>query len=58
MNMPLLYRAALRGVFGKRELYSRSGIVVHWDAQNDISRHLAGKFGFEAETEYSVYWLP
>ncbi len=34
------------------------GITVHWDAQNDISRHLAEKFGFEAETEYRVYWLP
>ena len=34
------------------------GITVHWDAQNDVSRHLAEKFGFEAETEYSVYWLP
>lgn len=34
------------------------GITVHWDAQNDISRHLAQKFGFEIETEYSVYWLP
>ena len=34
------------------------GITVHWDAQNGISRHLAEKFGFEAETEYSVYWLP
>ena len=34
------------------------GITVHWDAQNDVSRHMAGKFGFEAETEYSVYWLP
>ena len=34
------------------------GITVHWDAQNDISRHLAEKFGFEVETEYSVYWLP
>ena len=33
------------------------GIIVHWDAQNDVSRHLAEKFGFEAETEYSVYWL-
>ena len=33
-------------------------ITVHWDAQNDVSRHLAEKFGFEAETEYSVYWLP
>ena len=34
------------------------GITVHWDAQNDISRHLAEKFGFGTETEYSVYWLP
>ncbi len=33
------------------------GITVHWDAQNDVSRHLAEKFGFEIETEYSVYWL-
>ena len=33
------------------------GITVHWDAQNDISRHLAEKFGFEAETGYSVYWV-
>ncbi len=34
------------------------GMIVHWDAQNDVSRHLAEKFGFEAETAYSVYWLP
>ena len=34
------------------------GITVHWDAQNDISRHMAEKFGFETETEYPVYWLP
>ena len=34
------------------------GITVHWDAQNDISRHMAEKFGFEIETAYSVYWLP
>ena len=34
------------------------GYTVHWDAQNDISRHLAEKFGFEVETVYSVYWLP
>ena len=34
------------------------GIIVHWDAQNDVSRHLAEKFGFEAETGYSVFWLP
>ena len=33
------------------------GFMVHWDAQNDISRHLAEKFGFETETEYSVYWV-
>lgn len=36
----------------------RRGIAVHWDVQNDISRHLAEKFGFETETDYSVYWLP
>ncbi len=34
------------------------GIAVHWDAQNEISRCLAGKFGFELEREYSVYWVP
>lgn len=34
------------------------GIMVHWDAQNDVSRHLAQKFGFEFEAWYSVYWLP
>ena len=33
-------------------------IAVHWDAQNDISRHLAEKYGFEMETAYSVYYLP
>lgn len=33
------------------------GIAVHWDAQNDVSRHLAEKFGFEIETEYPVYWV-
>lgn len=31
------------------------GITVHWDAQNEISRHLAEKFGFELDTVYSVY---
>ncbi|MBQ6383586.1 MAG: GNAT family N-acetyltransferase [Clostridia bacterium] len=36
----------------------KRGITVHWDAQNDVSRYLAEKFGFEAEQEYSVYWLP
>ena len=35
----------------------KRGITVHWDAQNDVSRHLADKFGFEAETEYPVYWI-
>lgn len=34
------------------------GITVHWDAQNEVSRHLAEKFGFEEETAYPVYWLP
>ena len=33
------------------------GLIVHWDAQNDISRHIAQKFGFEIEAEYTVYWL-
>ena len=33
------------------------GITVHWDAQNEVSRHLAEKFGFEIETEYPVYWI-
>ena len=32
------------------------GITVHWDAQNEISLHLAEKFGFVPETVYSVYW--
>lgn len=35
----------------------RRCIVVHWDAQNETSRHLAEKFGFEMEAAYSVYWL-
>ena len=35
----------------------KRGITVHWDAQNEVSRHLAEKFGFEAETKYSVYWV-
>lgn len=39
-----------------RECMER-GITVHWDAQNDTSRHLAQKFGFRIESEYSVYWL-
>lgn len=33
------------------------GITVHWDAQDDVSRHLTEKYGFEIETEYPVYWL-
>ncbi len=36
----------------------KRGFTVHWDAQNSISCHLAQKFGFEAEDEYSVYWIP
>ncbi len=40
----------------KRDCMER-GITVHWDAQNEVSRHLAEKFGFEAETKYSVYWV-
>ena len=35
----------------------KRAITVHWDAQNDISRHLAEKFGFEIDREYSVFWL-
>ena len=34
------------------------GIAVHWDAQNDVSRHLAEKFGFEPEADYPVRLLP
>ena len=34
------------------------GIRVHWDAQNETSRHMAEKFGFAPGTEYKVYWLP
>lgn len=34
------------------------GITVHWDAQNEISRHMAERFGFEQETVYTVYWQP
>lgn len=37
---------------------ARRGITVHWDAQNEISLHLAEKFGFEQECAYSVYFLP
>lgn len=36
----------------------RRAITVHWDAQNEVSRHLAEIFGFEIEKEYSVYWVP
>ena len=31
------------------------GFTVHWDAQNETSKHLAQKFGFELEAEYPVY---
>ena len=96
MNPPLLYRAALQGIFGKRTEFDHGSItdalfvyldvstkeahrgkklasaciarmlrdcmerriIVHWDAQNDVSRHLAEKFGFETETPYSVRRLP
>ena len=33
------------------------GITVHWDAQNETSRHLAVKFGFRTEAAYMVYYL-
>lgn len=32
------------------------GFTVHWDAQNEVSKHLAQKFAFEVEEEYSVYY--
>lgn len=32
------------------------GFSVHWDAQNETSKHLAQKFGFEVEEEYNVYY--
>lgn len=32
-------------------------IAVHWDAQNEISLHLAEKFGFELETPYPVFFV-
>ena len=34
------------------------GITVHWDAQNEMSRRLAEKFGFEYDYSYNVYFLP
>lgn len=37
---------------------AKRGLVVHWDAQNETSLHLAEKFGFEQECTYSVYFLP
>ncbi len=36
---------------------AEKGYAVHWDAQNETSRRLAQKFGFELETIYPVYWL-
>ena len=33
------------------------GFTVHWDAQNETSKHLAQKFGFEVEEKYSVYYI-
>lgn len=32
------------------------GFTVHWDAQNETSKHLAQKFGFEVGEEYRVYY--
>ena len=32
------------------------GFTVHWDAQNETSKHLAQKFGFEVEEEYCVFY--
>ena len=35
----------------------RRGITVHWDAQNEASRHLAEKIGFQIQRTYPVYIL-
>ena len=32
------------------------GFTVHWDAQNETSKHIAQKFGFEVEEEYCVFY--
>lgn len=34
------------------------GIIVHWDAQNPESKHIAEKFGYTVECEYNSYWFP
>ncbi|MBO4759244.1 MAG: GNAT family N-acetyltransferase [Spirochaetaceae bacterium] len=31
------------------------GLLVHWDAQTEISRNIAIKFGFELNQSYTVY---
>ena len=54
MDRPLLLWAAERGAFGGLRRFERGSIA---DAQNAASRHLAEKFGFEAEQEYPVYWV-
>ena len=46
MDLPLLYRAALQGRFGKRTEFGLGSITD------------ALFVGFAAETAYSVYWLP
>jgi len=34
------------------------GLIVHWDAMNPTSAHIAEKFGFRLEREYYVYGIP
>ncbi len=33
----------------------KRGLIVHWDAQNEESRRLAEKFGFQIQKIYTVY---
>ncbi len=49
--------AAARAARMLKECMER-GITVHWDAQNDASRHPVQKSGFRIEAWYSVYRLP
>ena len=33
----------------------KRGLLVHWDAQTELSRNIAFKFGFELNQSYAVY---
>ncbi|MBQ4497634.1 MAG: GNAT family N-acetyltransferase [Spirochaetaceae bacterium] len=33
----------------------KRGLLVHWDAQTELSRNIAFKFGFELNQNYTVY---